>query len=116
MPGKTDYSERGWNHPEFASLLYPMATHDHLNPEEIACVFFKYFVFVFLTNPLARQIVYEIEHGIQTISENEWPAFLYPRGTNPDVEDDQEGLFRGYLLPRVSFISFVYQSEILMSS
>jgi hypothetical protein len=39
LPGKTDYSERGCNHPEYASLLYPMASHDHLNPEEIAYVF-----------------------------------------------------------------------------
>jgi hypothetical protein len=29
-PGKTDYSERGWNHPEYASLLYPQALLDHL--------------------------------------------------------------------------------------
>jgi hypothetical protein len=36
LPGKMDYSERGWNHPEYASLLYPMAIHDHLNPEELA--------------------------------------------------------------------------------
>lgn len=50
------------------------------------------------------QIVYEIEHGIQRISESEWPAFLYPQGTNPDVEDDLAGLFRGYLLPRVSLV------------
>jgi len=54
-----------------------------------------------------RQIVYEIEHGVQQISESEWPAFLYPQGTNPDVEDDQAGLFRGYLLPRVSFYSYI---------
>jgi hypothetical protein len=36
LPGKTDYSKHGWNHPEYASLLYPMASHDHLNPEELA--------------------------------------------------------------------------------
>ena len=35
---------------------------------------------------------------MQDISESEWPAFLYPQGTNPDVKDDQAGLFRGYLL------------------
>jgi hypothetical protein len=62
----------------------------------------------------ASQILYEIEHGVQSISESEWPAFLYPRGTNPDVEDDQEGLFRGYLLPMVGLIS-IY-AHILNSS
>ena len=56
-----------------------------------------------------RQILYEIEHGMLKISESEWPAFLYPRGTNPDVEDDQAGLFRGYLLPRVCFILIYVQ-------
>jgi hypothetical protein len=33
MPGKSDYSERGWNHPEYASLLYPQALLDHLCSE-----------------------------------------------------------------------------------
>ena len=47
-------------------------------------------------------IMHEAEHGLINISECEWPAFLYPPGTSPDVEDDQLGLFRGYLLIRVS--------------
>ena len=55
-----------------------------------------------------RQIVYEIEHGVQLISESEWPAFLYPLGTNQDVKDDLAGLFRGYLLPRVCFILYIF--------
>ena len=46
-------------------------------------------------------IMYEAEHGKIDISECKWPAFLYPLGSSPDVEDDQLGLFRGYLLPRV---------------
>lgn len=47
-------------------------------------------------------IMHEAEHGIIDISESEWPSFLYPLGTSPDVEDDQLDLFRGYLLVRVS--------------
>lgn len=35
MPGKTDYSERGWNHPEYATLLYPQALLDNLNSEAL---------------------------------------------------------------------------------
>ena len=77
--------------------------------------FLNTFGLLFLTNSSPRQIVYEIEHGVQQISESEWPAFLYPQGTDPDVEDDQAGLFRGYLLPRVSFISYVVYL-ILMST
>ena len=38
------------------------------------------------------------------ISESEWPAYLYPPDTSPDVEDDRKGLFRGNLLPIVSFL------------
>ena len=45
--------------------------------------------------------MYEAEHGMIDISECEWPAFLYPLGSSPDVEDDQIGLFRGYLLTQV---------------
>jgi hypothetical protein len=47
--------------------------------------------------------MHEAEHGKIDISECEWPAFLYPLGTSPDVEDDQLNLFRGYLLTRVRF-------------
>jgi hypothetical protein len=43
-------------------------------------------------------IMYEAEHGKIDISECEWPAFLYPLGSSPDVKDDQLGLFQGYLL------------------
>ena len=45
--------------------------------------------------------MHEAEHGTLIISECEWPAFLYPIGTNPDVEDDQLDLFWGYLLTQV---------------
>ena len=30
MPSKTKYCDRGWNHPEYAALLYPQAMLDHL--------------------------------------------------------------------------------------
>jgi hypothetical protein len=45
--------------------------------------------------------MHEAEHGMVSISECEWPSFLYPTGTSPDVDDDQKDLFRGYLLTRV---------------
>lgn len=71
-------------------------------------IFLFLFVWWISLTPKKRQIIYEIEHGEQTISESEWPAFLYPRGTSPDVEDDQAGLFRGYLLPRVSLSWYMF--------
>lgn len=49
--------------------------------------------------------MHDAEHGVIDISECEWPSYLYPQGTSPDVEDDQKGLFRGYLLPMVCPIS-----------
>jgi hypothetical protein len=42
--------------------------------------------------------MHDCENSLIDISEYEWPSFLYPQGTTPDVEDDQAGLFRGYLL------------------
>lgn len=56
--------------------------------------------------------MHEAEHGLINISECEWPAFLYPPGTSPDVEDDQLGLFRGYLLIRVS-VPFFFSKSML---
>jgi hypothetical protein len=35
MPKKTAYSEWGWNHPEYASLLYPQALLDHLDSDTL---------------------------------------------------------------------------------
>ena len=55
--------------------------------------------------------MHEAEHGLINISECEWPAFLYPPGTSPDVEDDQSGLFRGYLLIRVS-VPFFFEKHV----
>jgi hypothetical protein len=51
--------------------------------------------------------MHEAEHSLIDISECEWPAYLYPLGTSPDVEDDQLGLFRGYLLLRVGISCFI---------
>jgi hypothetical protein len=69
--------------------------------------FFLDLVGFHLMNFPLTQIVYDIEHGVQSISESEWPAFLYPQGTNPDLENDEEGLFRGYLLPRVVWFQVI---------
>ena len=52
-------------------------------------------------------IMYEAEHGKIDISE--WPAFLYPLGSSPDVEDDQLGLFRGYLHKWVFVLTYYEQ-------
>lgn len=59
--------------------------------------------------------MHEAEHGIIEISECEWPAYLYPIGTSPDVEDDQLDLFRGYLLLRVGFSCLIFDSEMLLT-
>jgi len=56
--------------------------------------------------------MHDAEMGICPISECEWPTFLYPHGTGYDLEDEREGLFRGYLLPIVC-ITFIY-AEILI--
>lgn len=47
--------------------------------------------------------MHDTEMGNIDISECEWPRFLYPQETECDLEDDRAGLFRGYLLPIVSF-------------
>ena len=46
--------------------------------------------------------MHDAEMGQVDISECEWPSFLYPHGTDGDLEDDRTDLFRGYLLPIVS--------------
>ena len=56
--------------------------------------------------------MHDAEMGLCPISECEWPTFLYPHGTSYDLEDEREGLFRGYLLPIVC-ITFIY-AEILI--
>jgi len=48
--------------------------------------------------------MHEAEMGISEISECEWPSFLYPRGTTFDLDDNRDGLFRGYLLPMVCLL------------
>jgi hypothetical protein len=55
---------------------------------------------------LYSDIMHEAENGMIDISESEWPSFLYPLGSTPDVEDNQLDLFRGYLLIRVSVSCF----------
>ena len=51
LPGKMDYIERGWNHPQYAVLIYPMVILDHLNGEELTWVLFFLFMLLFSTNP-----------------------------------------------------------------
>ena len=48
--------------------------------------------------------MHDAEMGLSDISECEWPCFLYPRGTKYDINDDRDGLFRGYLLPMVCLV------------
>jgi len=48
--------------------------------------------------------MHEAEMGISEISECEWPSFLYPCGTTFDLDDDRDGLFRGYLLLMVCLL------------
>lgn len=45
--------------------------------------------------------MHDAENGVIDISECEWPAYLYPSDRCSDIDDDLEGLFRGYLLPTV---------------
>jgi hypothetical protein len=35
LPDKIHYEERGWNHPQYTYLLYPMALRDHLHSDDI---------------------------------------------------------------------------------
>jgi hypothetical protein len=46
QPSKTDYTERGWNHPQFAALLYPMLAIDNLYSEDLMCVTFSFTIFL----------------------------------------------------------------------
>ena len=48
--------------------------------------------------------MHDAENGVIDISECEWPAYLYPLDRSPDIDDDLEGLFRGYLIPMVCYI------------
>ena len=56
--------------------------------------------------------MHDAEMGLVDISESEWPSFLYPQGTNGDLDDDRTDLFRGYLLPIVGLILLYAQSFI----
>jgi hypothetical protein len=110
-PSKMDYTERGWNHPQFAALLYPMSAIENLYSEQLMCVSKVLYYYLFLesrgwssphmNHMIYREIMHDIENGVMDISESEWPAFLYPQGKIPDFEDDRDGLFMGYLLTRV---------------
>jgi hypothetical protein len=46
-----------------------------------------------------RTTMHDLQMGLILISESEWPSFLYPQGTEWDLDDDKTELFRGYLLP-----------------
>jgi len=37
--------------------------------------------------------MHDAEMGLVDISESEWPSFLYPQGTNGDLDDDRADLF-----------------------
>ena len=53
----------------------------------------------------------DLDDAVAHVSESEWPAYLYSSNTSPDVENDQDGLFRGELLPIVSSL-IVHASDI----
>jgi hypothetical protein len=56
--------------------------------------------------------MHDAGNGSIDICESEWPCYLYPEGTTPDVDDDLTGLFRGYLLPRVCHTTILVWSLI----
>ena len=72
--------------------------------------FFILIIYITLLQLIHRNVMHDAEHGVIDISECEWPSFLYPQGTSPDVEDDQKGLFRGYLLLMVFLTSYILTS------
>ena len=47
-----------------------------------------------------------VEDGSILLTANELPSFLYETGTVYDEENEDVGLFRGFLLVRVSFFLF----------
>jgi hypothetical protein len=50
--------------------------------------------------------------GVIDISKSEWLRFLYPQDTACDLDNDQAGLFRGYLLPTVHF-NLIYAETLI---
>jgi hypothetical protein len=54
----------------------------------------------------------KVNDGTVQICASEWPSFLYSDDAPFDPEDEEVGLFRGYLLLRVSLSSsstFIYK-------
>ena len=56
--------------------------------------------------------MHDAQMGVIDISESEWPRFLYPQDTACDLDNDQAGLFRGYLLPIVS-LNLIYAETLI---
>ena len=54
----------------------------------------------------------EANDGTVRIRASEWPSFLYDDDATFDPEDEEVGLFKGYLLLQVSpssFSTFIYK-------
>ena len=47
--------------------------------------------------------------GTIMIRASEWPSFLYESISSYDSDNEEGGLFRGYLLLRVRFLAFLQQ-------
>jgi len=55
-----------------------------------------------LTTPFSSDFMSHVEDGTIEITVNDLPSFLYETGTVYNSDDETTGLFRGYLLVRVS--------------
>lgn len=56
----------------------------------------------FMLTALFRNFMNQVEDGTVEITADDLPSFLYETGTIYNPEDEITGLFRGFLLVRVS--------------
>jgi hypothetical protein len=90
---------RGFQHIDLAVHLCPLKLKAHFehDPMYASCESF------FHANELfSRDFMNQVEDGTIEITADDLPSFLYETETDYNPDDEVNGLFRGFLLVRVS--------------
>jgi hypothetical protein len=98
-------NQRGFNNLDTADHLCPLILRDQFNDDPMyATVTFSFCANYFSSSVFMDQV----EDGKIEITSEDLPSFLYETGTVYDPQNEAAGLFRGFLLVRVStFFNYI---------
>ena len=90
---------RGFHNLDTADLLCPLRLHDQFNEDPM---YATVGLSLCANNFSSSGFMDQVEDATIEITSGDLPSFLYESGTVYDPENEAAGLFRGFLLVRVS--------------